>query len=162
MRPLGRLFGVLFGLGAVLMLLFAMPLAGRADAAKKPPRVTIRTTQYGIPRILADNPYGLGYGYGWAIASEQLCTLADTYTTVRGERSLYFGGDVNAPNGVTNLDSDFFWKRVRKEGTVQKMINLKPPNGPLPDVKQAVRGYAAGYNAYLRKTGVGKLPDPRC
>ena len=36
MRPLGRLFGVLFGLGAVLMLLFAMPLAGRADAAKKP------------------------------------------------------------------------------------------------------------------------------
>lgn len=42
------------------------------------------------------------------------------------------------------------------------MINLKPPNGPLPDVKQAVRGYAAGYNAYLRKTGVGKLPDPRC
>lgn len=83
MRPLGRLFGVLFGLGAVLMLLFAMPLAGRADAAKKPPRVTIRTTQYGIPRILADNPYGLGYGYGWAIASEQLCTLADTYTTVR-------------------------------------------------------------------------------
>ena len=25
-----------------------------------------------------------------------------------------------------------------------------------------VRGYAAGYNAYLRKRGVRNLPDPRC
>lgn len=156
-RPLA----ILFGLGAMLLALFATPLASPADAAK-PPRVTIRTTEYGIPRILADTPTGLGYGYGWAIASQQLCTLADTYTTVRGERSKYFGGSVDAPNGVSNLDSDFFWKRVRKEGTVQKMMKLKPPNGPLPVVKKVVKGYVAGYNAYIGKTGVGSLPDPRC
>ncbi len=161
-RPGSRLFWVLIGTGVMLLTLLMMPLAGTADAAKKPPRVTIRTTQYGIPRILADNPYGLGYGYGWAIASQQICTLADTYTTVRGERSKYFGADADAPNGISNLDSDFFWKRVRKEGTVRKMANLKPPNGPVPDVKQAVKGYVAGYNAYLKKTGVKKLPDPTC
>ena len=156
-----RPFALLVGLGALLLALLAIPLAGQADAAKQP-KVTIRTTEYGIPRILADKPYGLGYGYGWAIASQQLCTLADTYTTIRGERSRYFGGSVDAPNFISNLDSDFFWKRVRKEGTVQKMMKLRPPNGPKPVVKQVVKGYAAGYNAYLRKTGIKKLPDPRC
>lgn len=155
-----RLIAIVTGLGVLVLSMLA---GGPANAeAAKAPRVTIRTTEYGIPRILADKPYGLGYGYGWAIASEQLCTLADTYTTVRGERSKYFGGSVTAPNGVSNLDSDFFWKRVRKEGTVQKMMALKPPNGPLPVVKQVVSGYVAGYNAYLKKTGVGKLPDPTC
>ena len=156
-----RVLALVTGLGLMLVALFAAPLAGQAEAAKKP-RVTIRTTEYGIPRILADKPYGLGYGYGWAIASQQLCTLADTYTTIRGERSKYFGGAVDAPNFISNLDSDFFWKRVRKEQTVQKMMKLKPPNGPLPIVKEVVKGYAAGYNAYLKQTGVKKLPDPRC
>ncbi|MBN8866239.1 MAG: penicillin acylase family protein [Solirubrobacterales bacterium] len=156
-----RPIAVLIGLGALLLALLAAPLAGQADAAKAP-RVTIRTTEYGIPRILADTPYGLGYGYGWSIASQQICTLADTYTTVRGERSKYFGAANDAPNGISNLDSDFFWKRVRAEGTVRKMMNLKPPNGPLPDVKKVVSGYVAGYNAYLRKRGVKRLPDPTC
>lgn len=78
-RPLAVLCGM-----AALLALLATPLIDRADA--KAPRVTIRTTEYGIPRILADTPKGVGYGYGWAIASQQLCTLADTYTTVRGQR----------------------------------------------------------------------------
>lgn len=151
---------LLAGLG-MLLALFAVQPGGKAGAAK-PPKVTIRTTEYGIPHILADQPYGLGFGYGWAIASQQLCTLADTYTTIRGERSKYFGGSASAPNSISNLDSDFFWKRVRKEGTVQKMMKLKPPNGPLPMAREVVRGYAAGYNAYLKKTGTGKLPDPEC
>ena len=36
------------------------------------------------------------------------------------------------------------------------------PNGPRPEVRELVRGYAAGYNRYLRETGVGNLPDPAC
>jgi acyl-homoserine-lactone acylase len=160
-RPIRASAWVLIAMGALLVAFLTLPLAGNAEAAKKP-RVTIRTTQYGIPRILADTPYGLGYGYGWAIASQQICTLADTYTTVRGERSQYFGSTADAPNGISNLDSDFFWKRVRKEGTVKKMMNLKPPNGPLPDVKKVIKGYVVGYDAYLKKTGVKHLPDPRC
>ena len=81
MRPLGRLFGVLFGLGAVLMLLFAMPLARRADAAKKPPRVTITHHPVQDPADPHDNPTDSAAAT-YAIASEQLCTLADTHTTV--------------------------------------------------------------------------------
>ena len=37
------------------------------------PSVTIRTTEGGIPRILADNYRGLGYGYGYALAKENIC-----------------------------------------------------------------------------------------
>ena len=37
-----------------------------------------------------------------------------------------------------------------------------PPHGPSDDVKRAVRGYVAGYNRYLRDTGVDRLPDPGC
>ncbi len=35
-----------------------------AKKEKKNPRVTIRTTEYGIPRIVADTYRGLGFGYG--------------------------------------------------------------------------------------------------
>ena len=41
-------------------------------------------------------------------------------------------------------------------------MSQPPPAGPLPFVRKGVRGYVAGYNAYLRETGVDNLPDPRC
>ena len=37
-----------------------------------------------------------------------------------------------------------------------------PPRGPRPEVREAVRGYVAGYNRYLVDTGVDNLSDPRC
>ncbi len=157
---------VAFGTALAAMLIaFAFgPTPPSADAAKaaKAPKVTIRTTEYGIPRILADNFKGLGYGYGYAIAREQLCTLADTYLTSRGERSLYFGADAEAPDGNSNLDSDFFWKRIRAEGTVAALLKKKAPIGPAADIKKAMKGYVAGYNRYLKKVGVKNITDPRC
>ena len=30
---------------------------------------------------------GLGFGYGYAAAKDNICVLADTYVTVNGERS---------------------------------------------------------------------------
>ncbi len=41
-------------------------------------------------------------------------------------------------------------------------MSRPPPVGPLPGLKKVVRGYVAGYNAYLRETGVEKIRDPRC
>lgn len=160
-RPAGvRLLAVV---SLMAMIALAGPAADQAAAdGKKPPRVTIRTTEYGIPRILADSWRGLGYGYGFAIAKDQLCTLADTYVTVRGERSRFFGGAADAPDNFTNLQSDFYWKRVRAEGTVKKLLAKKPPHGPKPQIRKAMRGYVAGYNAYLKRTGIDTLPDPRC
>src|SRR3954462_4200761 len=83
--------------------------------------------------------------------------------TVRGDRSKYLGGTADSPDSVSNLDSDFFWKRIRKEGTVAKLLKTSPAKGgPLPEVKQTVKGYVEGYNRYLKDTGVKKISDPAC
>lgn len=130
------------------------------------PGVTIRTTEGGVPRIVADSWRGLGYGYGFALANENICSMADIYTTVRGERSKYFGPTGTwqlTGNGIefTNLESDFSHKRIIEEGTIGKVLKMKPPNGPLPQVKQVIDGYVKGYNAWLSKNK-NKIQDTTC
>ncbi len=155
--------------GRVGLLLAAMALALTPAAASAKPhyRATIRTTDEGIPRILADNWGDLGYGYGYALASQEICTIADSYVTVDAQRSRYFGPDGSwtfSGNGFTfnNLDSDFFFQKVIDDRTIEKLLKLRPPRGPKPQIFQAARGYAAGYDHYLAKTGVDHLPDGRC
>ena len=129
--------------------------------------VEIRRTEFGIPHIKADNFDGLAYGYGYAFAEDNLCVIADSYVTVNAERSRYFGPDetyVFQGNGLTvnNLRSDFFFRQIMDEGRIEALLAQPPPAGPRPEVKQAVLAYVAGYNRYLRDTGVDKLPDPTC
>jgi len=128
---------------------------------------TIRTTSHGVPHILASNFAGLGYGYGYVAARENICVLADTYVTANAERSRWFGPDgtyTQGGNGATqtNLNSDFFFQRVKDTGVIQRLLDLEPPRGPRPEIKEAVRGYVAGYNRWLRDTGVENISDPRC
>jgi acyl-homoserine-lactone acylase len=130
------------------------------------PGVTVRTTEGGIPRIVADSWRGLGYGYGWSLAKENICSMADIYTTVRGERSKYFGPEGSwmlTGNGIefTNLESDFAHKRIIAEKTIPKVLKMKPPNGPLPQVKEVIDGYVKGYNAWLAKNK-SKIQDTTC
>lgn len=134
---------------------------------KNVPGATIRTTEYGIPRIVADNWQGLGFGYGYALAKENICSMADIYTTIRGERSKYFGPDEDwqlTGNGYTfkNLQADFAHKRVIAEKTIPELLKLKAPKGPKPQVKQVVTGYVKGYNRWLKQTGVNKIQDTTC
>lgn len=121
----------------------------------------IRRTEYGIPHILAGDFDGLGYGYGYAFAQDNVCELADQIVTLRGERSRFFGPDGDSGEGV-NLASDTYYRGQLRAGTVQRLLDRKAPLGPTPEVRRMVEGYAAGYNRYLRDTGVDKLPDPRC
>jgi acyl-homoserine-lactone acylase len=149
-------------LAAALATVVATP-AGAQDRYK----VTIKRTAHGIPHIVAKDYASLGYGYGYAIAQDNICVLADTYATVRAERSRYFGPDGNYAmrgNGTTpnNLNSDFFYKKIIDEGTVERLIAEPPPAGPMPQVKEAVRGYVDGYNAFLAETGAGNISDPTC
>jgi len=146
---------------AVLALLAFAPAAGAA------PRVTITRTSHGIPHISGRSYYAVGYGYGYAFAQDNLCEIAETYVTVDAQRSRWFGPDgtyASRGNGTepNNLNSDFLFQRVKDDQVVEKLVGQPPPNGPLPEVRQGVRGYVAGYNAYLRATGVDRLPDPRC
>ena len=48
------------------------------------------------------------------------------------------------------------------ERVVERLVAQRPPHGPKPEGARARRGYAAGYNAYLRKRGRAELPDPSC
>ena len=136
-------------------------------SAQAAPHATIRWTAHGIPHIEASDYEGLGYGYGYAFASQNLCEMADTYVTVRAERSRFFGPDgsyASRGNGATfnNLDSDFFFQRAIDKGVVERLMAEPPPRGPRPEVREAVRGYVEGYNRYLADTGVDNLSDPRC
>ncbi|NUS81105.1 MAG: acylase [Streptomyces sp.] len=124
---------------------------------------TIRYTEYGIPHIVAKDYADLGFGTGWAQAADQVCTLADGFVTVRGERSRYFGPDA-APDGslssaARNLSSDLYFKGVRESGTVEKLLATPAPAGPSRQAKDLMRGFAAGYNAWLRQN---RITDPSC
>ena len=70
-------------IGALAALLAALAAA----PAQADPSATIRRTEHGIPHILAGDYEGAGYGYGYAIAQDNICVLADTYLTVRAQRS---------------------------------------------------------------------------
>ncbi len=144
-----------------LVALAAVPAVGEAYDAQ------INRTRYGVPHIRADSIQDLGFGVGYAFAEDNICTIADTYVTVRAQRSRFFGpaeSYVFSGNGAeyTNLDSDFYFQKIKQQGLVEDLMRSKPPEGPLPFARKGVRGYVAGYNRYLRRTGVDNIPDPRC
>jgi len=126
----------------------------------------IRRTQYGIPHILAHDYGGLGYGYGYAFAQDDLCVMADRVVSLRGERSRFFGPNAVSDDALgpttTNLASDVYYQGIRKSGIVQRLLAQPAPLGPTAQARQLVDGYVAGYNRYLRETGVAHLPDPTC
>ena len=130
-------------------------------------QATIRRGELGMVHVTASDYTGIGYGYSYAFAEDNICTIADVYVTVSGERSKYFGPDASwdmVGNGTTNnnLNSDFFFKLINAEQRVEKLMAQAPPLGPLPEARDLVKGYVAGYNRYLRDVGVANLPDPAC
>ncbi|MDQ1012710.1 acyl-homoserine lactone acylase PvdQ [Streptomyces sp. V4I23] len=123
----------------------------------------IRYTEHGIPHIVAKDYADLGFGTGWAQAADQVCVLADGFVTVRGERSRHFGPDA-APDGslssaTKNLSSDLYFRGVRDAGTVENLLATPAPAGPSREVKELMRGWAAGYNAWLAQN---RVTDPAC
>ncbi|MEW1613022.1 MULTISPECIES: penicillin acylase family protein [unclassified Streptomyces] len=126
---------------------------------------TVRYTEYGIPHIVAKDYANLGFGTGWAQAADQVCTLADGFVTVRGERSAFFGPDA-APDGslssaAKNLSSDLYFRGVRDSGTVERLLKVPAPAGPSRDVEESMRGFAAGYNAWIAQNR-DRITDPAC
>ena len=115
----------------------------------------IRRTAMGIPHIKAANWGSLGYGVGYAQAQDNLCTLADSFLTYRGERSKYLGGDALAVNATTidqpkNLDSDFFFRHVVNDDAVKAMMAAQSD-----DAIKLMTGFAAGYNRLVKEAKAG-------
>jgi acyl-homoserine-lactone acylase len=126
----------------------------------------IRYTEFGIPHIKAKDFAGLGYGYGYAAATDNVCVLADTYLTVGAQRARHLGPDAPANSAFTSartsLSSDLYFQQVNDSRVVERAVAAPPPNGPRREVRDIVRGYVAGYNRYLRDTGVHGISDPAC
>ncbi|MFH8368459.1 penicillin acylase family protein [Streptomyces sp. NPDC018031] len=141
--------------------------AGERDRTHHPTdgglSAVIRYTEYGIPHIVADDYADLGFGEGWAQAADQVCVLADGFVTTRGERSRYFGPDASPGSAMssagTNLASDLFFRGVKDARTVDKLYAQPAPAGPSRQVKELMRGWAAGYNAWLKQN---RITDPAC
>ena len=118
-----------------------------ADAAQSRPAIEILWTEHGIPHVTAADYHGLGLGYGYAVAHDRLCAIADHYITLRGERSRWYGADGKAMAGfvpTTNLNADLFF-RIQLSGEVLRLAASRLR----PDTRALVRGYAAGINRYV-------------
>jgi acyl-homoserine-lactone acylase len=172
--PLGRR-SVLAVAGAVaagaLMALGLMPAAVAATPGPQAPAVAsahqlsavIRRTAGGVPHILARDWSSLGFGYGYAFAQDNICTMADDYVTVEAQRSRYFGPTgtylQRAGAGQTsNLDSDLFYQQIIDSRVIGQLTA-----GLSPQVQQIEAGYVQGYNHYLASVGgASGIPDPTC
>lgn len=115
----------------------------------------LRRTSFGVPHVKATDWQGLGYGIGYAQASDDLCTIADAMLTYRGERSRHFGAAALPPFDSTigrqpNLDSDFFHRHLLNDARIGELKGAQPE-----PVVQMVRGYAAGFSRYVRDLKAG-------
>src|SRR6478736_2769523 len=139
--------------------------ATTASGAPAPYSATITRTEHGIPHIVAKDWGSLGFGSGYAAAGTSICTLADTLLTGRGQRSRYLGATGRYDDQVsmtgTNLQVDTLVTDLHDRRVVEKLLASKA--GPGTQARQMVAGYAAGVNAWLRKTGgAGRITDPTC
>ena len=159
-----RAMMVIVATGALVAVGAPQALAGRPSQPSQGRLVAeIRYTTGGIPHILAHDWASLGYGYGYAFASDNLCTMANDYVTVEAQRSAYFGPNgsyVQRGNGVivSNLDSDLFFQQIIDSRVVEHLASALSPSE-----RQLETGYVAGYNAYLAHVGgPAGVPDPTC
>ncbi len=155
--------------GTVAAMVPAAGLAAARPADRGPPyQATIVRTAYGTPHITARSFGSLGYGYGFALASDDLCTMANGYVTVEGQRSRYFGPRAGVQLGtgreVPNLDSDIFWQSVTASRVIPRLLAVRTGPGAVgPQLRQLIAGYVAGYNGYLASVGgAAGVPDPTC
>ncbi len=116
----------------------------------------VRRTTYGVAHVKAADYGSIGYGVGYAFAQDNFCMMADEFVTVRGERSKYFGETGTTPYQVNNLQADFYYTLYNSD-PAPLTAGL---NSMSAQMRAAFRGWAAGYNRYLRDTGVANLPAP--
>ncbi|MDE1182634.1 penicillin acylase family protein [Paraburkholderia sp.] len=122
-----------------------------------PYHADIRRTADGIPHVTANDWGSLGYGYGYVQAQDNLCTLADSFVTFRGERSANFGPDARPSTAATfgqprNLDADFFFRLVDGDDAVARFRAAQTPR-----TRELVEGFAAGYDRYLDDQRQGRF-----
>ncbi len=151
-------------------IICALLLAGCGDSSRHPAKRTLSAdvarTSHGVVHVRAEGFAGLGFGLAYAYAEDNICMLADSLLTVRGERSLYFGGEAPLTPSrdgeysvaidylnmhmfeVRNEESDFFFKAYLDLDQLRAGYAAATS-----EVRDLLAGYVAGYNQYLRDHG---------
>ena len=137
----------------ILLIAACSDRSGSSGAAYD---VTVTRTTYGIPHVAARDWGSLGYGYGYAFAEDNLCTMLDDFVTIRGQRARWFGpdGSYDIPAaGVTmgNVDSDFFWRFTADAASVARFRDAGTTES-----RETTRGWAEGWNRYVRELRRGE------
>ena len=104
-------------------------------------------TEYGIPHVTAEDWAGLGYGYGWAYATQNYCVVMAEFVRSKGESARYLDdGDLNLDLVMKLYNDDERMQRIYFDALPEYLLELG-------------EGYVAGLNRYLRETGVDNLPE---
>ncbi len=128
-------------------------------AAQEPLRtpVEILRLPYGVPRIIASDYEGLGFGAGYVAAQDNLCLVMERAMTVRGERAAFLG----AGAGGSNVASDVYHRRIADRGVIEAALD--GPDGsldtPSAEARAFVEGFARGVNRVLETS---ETQDPAC
>lgn len=138
-------------------MLLASAIIAVAACVAMPARVrqtteaTITRTTFGIPHISARDFRGLGFGAAYAMAEDNLCTMAEAYVTVAGERSRFFGAETSTSIALwpgSNLDSDLFYRSTVDSTQIRAHMARSTA-----DYKALLAGFVAGYNHFLDERG---------
>jgi acyl-homoserine-lactone acylase len=121
--------------------------------------IELRYTGYGVAHIKADDFEGAGFGYGIAVARDNLCLMADRTITIAGERSRRLSPDEGyvdlfAGGRISNVDSDAAYLYLLSPETLAQIKAAASP-----EMKALVRGYAAGFNDHA---AAGNAPGEDC
>lgn len=134
----------------LLVMLFSVALFVRSVQAQDKPMnkenysaELVRTT-HGIAHIRADSLANLGFGSGYAQAEDHLCTLADNYLRIQGERARFFGAHRNEAGDNQHIIEDFGYKALALVDNAEALWSDLSP-----EARALIQGFAAGYNKYL-------------
>ncbi len=103
-------------------------------------KVEVRTDEYGIPHIFAENDRDLFFAQGYVTARERMFQMEITRLAGRGELSSLFG--------ETTVEKDKFLKTIgffRLAKTGYRAMSAES--------RSIIDAYAAGVNAYIRDAG---------
>jgi acyl-homoserine-lactone acylase len=141
------------GFAGAAVFSFGLVACSGDDADSSKTEELVRTTEFGIPHIRANDYEGAGFGQGYAQARDNLCKIERGMLALGGELSRHFGPDVVGTEfigtGSKSLPSDFYFRGVNATGVVERLLEKPAPLGPRAEVREMVRGYVKGFNRFL-------------
>jgi acyl-homoserine-lactone acylase len=145
---------IYFGIGVALLLLVAA--CGGSSGGSKAPAVVelqqysakIKRTEDNVPHIVADDEASLAFGLGYVGAEDHICKVADGVLWGRSEFSRFHGAGVDD----VNINRDLVYKSLGIYGRSVKQVDAASD-----EAKEWLKGYVAGYNHYLKETGVAGI-----